>query len=108
MLPPIALAREPIRAEVLGYVDNAIEAARVADESGAGLESTSSWAERVIESEAFRTYDHARRVAESSLRAMSDSDAERYGFRVAKSIGQGPISLSVHSPGRSRWRRPRE
>jgi HK97 family phage prohead protease len=83
-LPAIAMAKDPVRDEVLGYIDNAIDAARAADDAGEGIESTASWAERVIESEAFRTYDHARRVAESSLRALSDSEAERYGFRIAK------------------------
>lgn len=83
-MPPIDIGRPPARADVDEYVDNAIDAARAADDADEGILSAAWHAERVIESEAFRTYDEAKRVAEQSLAAISDEDAERYGFRIAK------------------------
>jgi len=84
----LGLNARPKRAEVDQYIDNAVDAARAADENDAGIESTEWHALRVLESEVFREYDEARRVAESSLAALSDDAAARLGFQVARKQSQ--------------------
>jgi len=81
--PSIDVAIDPLSEDMEQYADNAVTAAQDADAQELGIASTGWWAERIIESEAFRTYDHSRRVAESTLAGLAEDDALSYGFKIA-------------------------
>lgn len=80
----VPMGADPEPSEVAQYIDNAVQAAREADDPA----STLYRAQTVVESEAATQYQRARHTAHTWLRDMGDAKARQYGFAIARTEAQ--------------------
>lgn len=76
----LSMGPTPERDEVARYIDNAVQAAR--DD---GFVATMYRGETIVESETITTYTEGRAAAEASIAATPRDQADKIGFRVARS-----------------------
>lgn len=90
----ISLPKSPKTSDVAKYIDNALDEARSKmadageDKRGEALIGTAYRAHTIIESEATNSYQAARAAAFDSLKAISDAEAHRLGFAIARKQDQ--------------------
>ncbi|MFA4900956.1 MAG: hypothetical protein WC563_15665 [Brevundimonas sp.] len=105
----ITLPGRPLQRDVAQYVDNCVTWAREAvdgakdGEQSAALLATQDRAHVVIESEADSRYEAARSACLKSLQRMTDEQAQRLGFAIARSQDQFRAVEQLELRGDTEW-----